>query len=543
MELNVISCRFAQALIFVGIIWCGSLIAQETSRKTPSAVDPETGLQTVITISPETTFIVEPLDEVGFPDYIAFLNERGKTIKPEENAAVDLARIFGLDSGLEGAERVVYCHDAAKLMGVTEDSDVVFEETYKDYIEQLLKRRRVSDQDYARAMNELMMSFGYSRGWKRERHPELYDWISKDSNVKTIAMLEAMSEKKEFYWPSIVPMRKTQILPNVWYAYANNLYGGYRVLQTSTMLDMGEGRYKDALRKFAAVHRLAELQSRQESLIEKYVAYQMNSSILYCEMAFVQDPEVPLEIVVSLQKQLWEVKPTVGIIESFANYLRECQLAQIVFIAKNWKYEGKPLIEAVREISTPSSETEMIIRCSAMLPIGFDEALRRTNKRYDEIQSWSELTGSQRYEKAVYLMDLWESEAKSLSPLRVVLGYIFGGREYRGRFLETLVSCQSLSGPGSLLTLDDQLQMKFELADVAISMERYFRAHGEYPDDLDDLVPEYISKIPVDRFSEAPLIYELVDGEYRLSSVGVSPSQVGKVESGVSVASPGWMSN
>ena len=47
-------------------------------------------------ISKETTYITEPLDELGYPDYAAALNERmSKGITPENNAAVLLMQAVG----------------------------------------------------------------------------------------------------------------------------------------------------------------------------------------------------------------------------------------------------------------------------------------------------------------------------------------------------------------------------------------------------------------------------------------------------------------
>ena len=59
------------------------------------------------------------------------------------------------------------------------------------------------------------------------------------------------------------------------------------------------------------------------------------------------------------------------------------------------------------------------------------------------------------------------------------------------------------------------------LARVAIALERYRLAHGEYPDSLDTLAPKFISSLPHDIINGQPLQYRRTsDGQFVLYSVG-----------------------
>ena len=55
---------------------------------------------------------------------------------------------------------------------------------------------------------------------------------------------------------------------------------------------------------------------------------------------------------------------------------------------------------------------------------------------------------------------------------------------------------------------------------VAIALELYRRKHGSWPQTLDELVPDLLPWVPVDRFDGAPLRYRLADGKPILYSVG-----------------------
>jgi len=57
-------------------------------------------------------------------------------------------------------------------------------------------------------------------------------------------------------------------------------------------------------------------------------------------------------------------------------------------------------------------------------------------------------------------------------------------------------------------------------ADAAIACERYRRRHGELPEKLDQLVPEFLPELPVDPYTGEPLQYVVRDDEYLVYSVG-----------------------
>jgi hypothetical protein len=78
-----------------------------------------------------------------------------------------------------------------------------------------------------------------------------------------------------------------------------------------------------------------------------------------------------------------------------------------------------------------------------------------------------------------------------------------------------------LPAPGRLVTRFANAQAYVALARVAIALERYRLAHGEYPETLDALVPQFIAKLPRDVINGQPLKYRRTnDGAFVLYSVG-----------------------
>ena len=65
------------------------------------------------------------------------------------------------------------------------------------------------------------------------------------------------------------------------------------------------------------------------------------------------------------------------------------------------------------------------------------------------------------------------------------------------------------------------IQSSIDLARIACALERYRLAHGEYPETLDALMPQFIEKLPHDIIGGQPLHYRrTADGKFLLYSIG-----------------------
>jgi hypothetical protein len=75
-------------------------------------------------------------------------------------------------------------------------------------------------------------------------------------------------------------------------------------------------------------------------------------------------------------------------------------------------------------------------------------------------------------------------------------------------------------------------QSSVDLARVAVALERYRLAHGEFPGSLDTLAPQFIEKLPHDVIGGQPLHYRHTDdGQFVLYSVGWNETDDGGVVS------------
>ncbi len=106
--------------------------------------------------------------------------------------------------------------------------------------------------------------------------------------------------------------------------------------------------------------------------------------------------------------------------------------------------------------------------------------------------------------------------------------YLFGGDEltsalsqWQRTYLSGALSFGEIASQTSVRAVFLQSQVQGTRAACAI--ERFRVAHGEYPENLDVLVPEFIDRIPNDPAADGPMTYrKSEDGTFRLYSVGAN---------------------
>jgi len=83
---------------------------------------------------------------------------------------------------------------------------------------------------------------------------------------------------------------------------------------------------------------------------------------------------------------------------------------------------------------------------------------------------------------------------------------------------------------GAVVTKFASGQESVDMARVAIALERYRLAHGEYPEALDPLAPQFLAQLPHDIINGQPLHYRRTsDGQFVLYSVGWNETDDGGV--------------
>jgi hypothetical protein len=93
--------------------------------------------------------------------------------------------------------------------------------------------------------------------------------------------------------------------------------------------------------------------------------------------------------------------------------------------------------------------------------------------------------------------------------------------DIKHRSLYNILERMLLPALGNAVEKFARAQTSADSARTAIALERYRLAHGEYPESLDVLAPQFIAKLPHDVINGQPPHYrQTSDGQFVLYSVG-----------------------
>jgi hypothetical protein len=129
-----------------------------------------------------------------------------------------------------------------------------------------------------------------------------------------------------------------------------------------------------------------------------------------------------------------------------------------------------------------------------------------------------------------WYLPIVDEEIKTISPAKARVAGAALTREVRHRTSENVLETLMIPVLDSGAVKFAHAQAGADLARVAIALERYRLAHGEYPESLDALAPQIINAVPHDVIGGGPLHYRrTADGQFVLYSIGWNEQDDGGV--------------
>ncbi len=129
-----------------------------------------------------------------------------------------------------------------------------------------------------------------------------------------------------------------------------------------------------------------------------------------------------------------------------------------------------------------------------------------------------------------WCLPIVDEDAETLSPAKTRAAGDALDQQIRHRTPENLLATLFVPALINTAAKFAYAQESVDLARVAIALERYRRAHGEYPASLDALAPQFMERIPHDIIGGQPLHYRrTAGGQFVLYSVGWNETDDGGV--------------
>ena len=224
--------------------------------------------QPKIRISPETTYLTEPVRADGTIDYAAALNAKyGAGVTPENNAAVPLCEASWSEFSRRDAEKQSKLFAALGMSPPEKDGPRCFNlEEMLDVPKSDVQSIRDADGEFIVAKLYRSLDEAEHRPWSAEEFPVIDRWLQ--ANNAFLAKVEEASHRTH-YWVPYVLEDENGILIGTIYRDLKALGGCRSPLAARAMRSVGNGEIKQAIHDVLIMDRLSNLLIKEMDLISE----------------------------------------------------------------------------------------------------------------------------------------------------------------------------------------------------------------------------------------------------------------------------------
>jgi hypothetical protein len=461
-----------------------------------------------LVLSPETTRITSPLDELGYPDYVVALNERiSAGVTSENNAAVLLLQAMGPDSiPLEIRSEFF------ELLGVSPvPVEGQYFESWMSYATRVLDAQEAEDpsginNDFERQFED-QFDEAFVAPWTRDEFPDVGMWL--DENDQPLKIVFEASLRSRFYSP-LVRTRDADSLMDLQFPLLSPLQEAAQALGVRAMLRLGEGDLEGAWDDMLACRRLGRLVGQGSMVVDALVALAMDGIAFEGELQLVANRDLTAEQCLRWRRELAELTAMPKMVEKIDIGDRFVVLDAI---CKSAKYGPETLSQddISRTTGKPSITTALV---------DWNIPLKLANQWMDRLVDAASIeeADKQSSARAQFLGDLQTMTSSIKEPPSMIQAFF--SRRVRSEKVGQIMVDLMLPVLDSALTAESRHLTQQTLIQLALAVAAYRADRGEYPASLGELQPKYIDALPTDAFAGRPLVYRRTDDGYVLYSVG-----------------------
>ena len=501
--------------------------------------------RSTFTISPETTYITEPLDENGQVDYQAALNERlGRGVTPETNANVLIWQALGPHP--EGATMPPAYFQWLGVESPPDDGEYFFDSD--KYFNAFLKDRpepmpdEAGDQPKTKQpepppapwANEFpdrglpgdrktewddQLERARKWPWKAAEQPDIADWLKR--NARPLALTIEASKRPHYYHPLVSktsardePKMMGSLLPSVQKSRALVLALKYRAMNRTADGDL-DGAWQDLL----ACQRLGRLLMQSATLIEHLVGIAVVAIASDGQVVLLSQGKHSPRQVRAWLADLRGLPPFPPVADKMDLGERFFALDALMSITR---VSGRQLgtVLDVRPPTDPPGDgfwDSLFTRS-----IDWDPAFRALNRTYERsAAAWRLPDRAARKAEFATIVD----EVTQKKSAAVGLGLVDRAtldKAGRGERIGDIVIGLVIPALEKIQDASERIEQTHRNLQVAFALAAYRADTGRYPARLEELAPQFLPRVPDDLYSGQPLIYKPSAEGYVLYSVGMN---------------------
>lgn len=460
------------------------------------------------TISQETTYFTEPLDADGHVDYIAAVNRHfQKQVQPEQNIVAALVPILGPQPDKQQLSPKFY-----EWLGVPQPGmDGKYLKSIDEYDPVLFKTTADNTTDRFAHLAKYP--------WKKEDYPELEEWLNYHDPLMPL-IFEA-TERNQYYHPLTHQLDSSEfpMMVNTLLSIAVKCREVAKQLNIHAMLQLQQNQPLQAWKSIYSLHRLGRtIANGHGSFIEYLVGLSIIKMANQSTVVLLDYAKLSRQQVNDIREKILAL-PKIPIIQKQLNIeVRSLLLETAIFVSRGWS--DQPLMP------------NPMFKLKDLEMLGWEDAdrfdwnqiLLHINKN---ISDMIEIVSMKTYQLRLQSKEEFVKKLKQAKFENIKANKSFT-RHFR--FLENRSEISQNLGD-VLLSLyipafnniqdatENAIQEEQNLH-TALALQFYNIDHDEYPDRLDQIVPQYLAEVPMDYYRNQPLQYQKTQQGYLLYSFG-----------------------
>ncbi len=454
-------------------------------------------------IGPDTTVIDGPINPDGTINYLAYLNQKlSEGVTPENNFAVDVAMSMGEDAWYKESFR----EKVFLRLGVEIPAEGPFFVNFQTFL-------GIGDEDEEDDRRWEREYDASKSPWTTEQYPEVKRWLD-EQGESLDRIVRRVNQKDRYYFPWIVAGDDPEVISAALLPGLGQLRRIARGFQARAQWNIAAGELDAAWSDVRAMHRMADALMQEPYVLSWLVSLSIHNMAL----GVVDDVVSSDRLTARFARQAIANSHSLLMLPDFAVPLDVgARLQSLDMLQLCWKGHGEVL-----ELS------EQTYSFMAMGEFDPNVTLREINRRINLFVEAAGMPDPQQRIKAMYevdnefgelyfqTLDMLKGDAEAIASLRAQIEgsnvYTVGGTH--------LFLGQTFARPVSTVRGLVMTQMRLQLQPVAFAIGGYHVEHGEYPPDLNALVPDYLDSLPTDFATGELPVYRVEDGVAIVYSLG-----------------------
>lgn len=351
------------------------------------------------------------------------------------------------------------------------------------------------------------VEFATNNPWTDDELPELVRWL--EAMAEPINAFAKASERDKFYLPTVVSDSENARFFNVrkeliWYFKE---LGPVFKIQANRCL--GNEDYEGWLENIDTIYRFGSLVSKGNSIPHQLVALGLHRLGDEAIVSAAAGGKLNAEQLHELLKKLTDMRPINGMASSIRHGER---LLGLDFISQCAREGSRALIGPGNR---PSLHKSILLSAA-----DYNHCLEMMNADFEQVAKITELPENEIQQAANDFDSAMEARDRKHSNVMTSAMAFLAGRSAKGKYVGDQFSLMMMPAPQAFAESILRRSTIRTMTKLAIQLELYKLKNGNYPDRLDELVPEFVAKIDNDLYSGSPFSYQLNDGKYVLYSWG-----------------------